>query len=536
MLGTLLVALVFLLTGCLRHEPRADLVIINGAEPESLDPAIITGQPDLRVVGTLFEGLTRYDARTGGPEPGLAESWETSDDRRVYTFNLRTNAVWSTGEPITAEDVAYSWLRVLNPETAAEYVGQLYFLKNAEAFNSGKITAPSLVGVRALDPHTLRVELHSPIPFFLSLCAHPTLAVVPRQAIEQHGDRWLSVRPLPVSGAYELEAWRLNDKLRFRRNPRYWDAAHTRSEVVDVLPITSPSTALNLYDTDRADIVWDKTLMPNELLDVLLKRRDFHTFDYIGSYFVRFNMTRQPFTDVRVRRALAMAVDRKRITEKILKGGERPATHHTPDGVANYHPPDGLSHDPEQARRLLSEAGFPGGQGFPTFVYLFNATAGGGSKPDAKIAVELQDMWKTELGIHGELRQMEWKVYLATQRALNYDVCRSSWIGDYNDANTFLDMFMSNNGNNRTGWKDPRYDALIRDANQQTEVRAREELLRQAETLLIRDAVVIIPLYFYAGIFAFDPDKIEGVHTNILDEHPIRAISKKKGQSVVNGQ
>ena len=301
--GVALALLVLLNAGCSRSDPPADLVIINGPEPESLDPAIQTGQADGRVVGSLFEGLTRYDPVTANPQPGLAERWEISPDGRTYTFFLRTNAAWSTGEPITPEDVVYSWLRLLKPETGCEYVGLLFYIKNAEAYHANSLSDPARVGVRTLDARTLRVELAGPTAFFLDPCATPTLAVVPRATIEKFGDRWLMVRPLPVSSAYQLESWRLNDKIRLRKNPRYWDAANTRSEVVDLLPCTLASTALNLYQTGAADIVWDKELVPNELLDVVLKRPDFHAFNYLGTYFFRFNVTRKPFNDSRVRKA-----------------------------------------------------------------------------------------------------------------------------------------------------------------------------------------------------------------------------------------
>jgi oligopeptide transport system substrate-binding protein len=447
----------------------------------------------------------------------------------VYTFHLRAGAVWSTGDPITAHDFVYSWRRVLAPETAAEYAGQLFFLKNAEEYNTGQLKDPALVGVRALDDRTLRVELHSPIPFFLSLCAFGTLAVVPRQHIERHDERWLTVPPVPTSGPYELVSWRLNDKIRVRKNPRYWDAAGTRNDDVDFLPVSSPATALNLFATGAADIIWDKTLVPVELLDALRGRPDFHTFDYLGTYFIRFNLTRPPFDDARVRTALALAIDRRRIVERITRGGERVASSFTPPGTAGYTPPEGLGHDPERARRLLAEAGFPGGRGFRRFDYLFNSSAGGGARTDEKVAVELQAMWKQELGLDVELRAQEWKVYLASQRQLDYDTCRSSWIGDYNDANTFLDMFMSNNGNNRTGWRDARYDELIRRANQQPDPREREQLLRQAETILVREAVPVAPIHFYAGFFAFDTNRIEGIYANIIDQHPVNAIRKVSG-------
>jgi oligopeptide transport system substrate-binding protein len=514
--------------GCVRREPPADITILNGAEPQSLDPAIIVGQADMRVVQGLFEGLMRLDPKTSRPIPGLAERWEISPDGKTYTFHLRTNLVWSTGEPIRADDVVYSWIRALDPATASEYAGQLFYLKNAEEFNAGKTKDPSFVGVHALDPFTVRVELNHPTAFFLDLCAFPTLYVVPRQTIEKYGDRWLMARPLPVSGPYELVYWRLNDKVRLKKNPRYWDAANTRSDIIDILPVGSANVALNLYEHGEADVVWDAQLIPSELLDVLLQRPDFHTFNYLGTYFVRFNVTRKPFDDARVRKALALAVDKKRIVEKITKGGEQIASHLVPDGTANYISPEGLDYDPALARKLLAEAGYPGGKGFPPFQYLFNASAGGGSKIHEKVAVELQQMWRDGLGINMELRQTEWTAYLSAQSQLDYDLSRSSWIGDYDDANTFLGMFTSNDGNNRTGWKNPRYDELIRNANDEPDLQAREKLFQQAETLLVHDEPPIIPLYFYVGINYFDTNKIQGICPNILDNHPLQYILKIK--------
>jgi len=514
------------LSGCVRHEPPADLTIINGAEPESLDPAIITGQPELRAVQGLFEGLTRLDPKTARPIPGLAERWEISPDGLVYLFHLRTNLVWSTGEPIRSEDLVYSWIRALNPATGSDYAGQLFYLKNAEDFNAGKIKDPARVGVHAVDPFTVRVELNHPTAFFLDLCAFPTLYVVPRQTIESHGDRWLMVRPLPSSGPYELAAWRLNDKIRLKKNPRYWDAANTQSEIIDLLPVGSPITSLNLYENGQVDIIWDKDLVPVELLDVLLHRPDFHAFNYLGTYFIRFNVTRKPFDDPRVRRALAMAVDKNRLVRKITKAGERPASHLVPDGVAHYTSPAGLEYDPDQARQLLSEAGYPGGRNFPRFNYIFNAAAGGAAKIHENVAIELQQMWRDTLGVEMELRQLEWKVFLGAQSRLDYDASRSSWVGDYNDPQTFLGMFTSGDGNNRTGWKNQTYDALIREAGEQPDQDLRASLFQRAEALLVRDEAPIVPLIFYVGINYFDTNRIQGVYQNLLDSHPLQYIRK----------
>lgn len=518
-------ALVPLLPGC-RPAPPAGLVILNGNEPESLDPHIVTGVSEMRITKAIFEGLTKLDARTGLPIPALAERWEMSDDGRTYTFFLRTNAAWSTGEPITAHDVVWSWRRALDPATAGDYAGQLFYLRGAEDYYHGRLASPDELGVRALDAHTVRVELNAPVAFFLDMCAFPTLAVVPRRTIEAYGDRWLKARPLPASGPYQLESWRVNDRVRLRKNPLYYDAANTRTEVIDLLSVGSPNTALNLYETGLADIIWDKDLVPAELMDELTRRPDFHTFDYLGTYFYRFNVTKPPFDDPRVRRAFALATDKRRIITKLTKGGEKAADHFVPPGTANYESPAGLGFDPEAARRELAAAGFPGGRGFPRFEYAFFASTGGAAKMQLKIAVELQQMWRETLGVSVELRQIERKIFYSSQSRLDYDISASSWIGDYNDANTFLDLFLGNSGNNRTGWKNDRYDDLIRRANTETDLKARAALFREAEALLIRDEAPIVPLYFYAGFNYFHESRVQGIWPNLLDEHPLQHIHR----------
>lgn len=525
-----LLSLVTLIAGCSPSEPPADLTIINGVEPESLDPAIIVAQPDFRVEQGLFEGLTRLEPVNSRAVPGLAERWEISPDGITYTFHLRTNLVWSTGEPIKADDVVYSWIRALDPKTASRYAGQLYYIKNAEDFNIGKNTDPALVGVKALDPLTVQVQLASPTAFFLDLCAFPTLAVVPRQTIEKYGDHWLTHKPLPSSGAYELADWRLNDKIRLVKNPRYWDAANTQASIIDFLPVGSPSTALNLYERGQADIVWDKSLIPSELMDVLLKRPDFHTFSYLGTYFIRVNTTRKPFDDPRVRQALALAVDKDRIVKKITRAGEHIASHFVPDGTQNYTSPVGLGYDVARARQLLAEAGYPGGKGFPRVEYLFDGAVGGSGNVHQSIAIELQQMWRDALGINLELRQVETQVFWGMQSRLDYTLARSSWIGDYNDANTFLGMFVTGDGNNESGWSNATYDRLVHAANGTTDVKKREQLFQQAETILVREGLPIIPLYFYVGVNYFDTNKVQGIWQNVLDDHPLRCLRKIKSQ------
>jgi oligopeptide transport system substrate-binding protein len=520
--------LCILAAGCFRRETPADVTIINYAEPDSLDPAIIVSQPDMRIVRGLFEGLARLDPKTGEPIPGLAEKWEISPDAKTYTFHLRTNLVWSTGEPITADDVVYSWLRVLNPLTGSDYANSLFYLKNAEEFNAGTVKDPSQVGIHALDKQTVQVELNSPTPFFIDICTFPDAFVVPKQTIEKYGDRWIMARPLPSSGPFELEYWRLSDRVRLKKNPRYWNAANTQSEIIDLLPISSGNTAFNLYSSGAVDIVWDKDSVPQELLDILLKRPDFHTFHFLGTYFIRINVTKPPFNDPRVRRALAMAVDKQLIVKKIMRGNEPVATHFVPDGTMDYSSPPGLEYNPEEAKKLLAEAGYPDGKGFPRFEYTFDASSSGAAQTHENIAVELQRMWRDTLGIQMDLREVETKVFWNTQSRLDYQLSRASWVGDYDDANTFMEMFTSNDGNNRTGWKNKDYDELITEANEQTDKKAREKIFQKAETMLVSDNAPIIPLFFYVGVMYYDTNKIQGIYPNLVDDHPLEYIRKVK--------
>ncbi|MBL9136389.1 MAG: peptide ABC transporter substrate-binding protein [Verrucomicrobiales bacterium] len=511
--------------GC-HPTPPADLTILNGAEPSSLDPIMVTGIEELRAVLPLFEGLTRPDPRTGAASPGLAERWEIAPDGRVYTFHLRTNAAWSTGERIDATDVVYSWRRALEPTNACQYANLLFPIRGAEAFHLGRARAFDQVGLQAESPIRLRVELENPCAYFLDLCAFQTLAVVPRQAVERYGDRWVIQESVPTSGPYQLEFWRLNDRVRLRRNPHYWDAANTRSAVVDLLSLTAPNTVMNLYLAGQADIIWDKPMVPTELMPELRKRPDYHTFPILGTYFLRINTTRVPYSDPRVRRALALATDKRRLTQRITASGEEPADHMVPTVTARYRRGEGQRYDVEAARGLLREAGFPDGRGFPVMDLLIDSAAGGPARITERTGVELKAMWEEALGIRVELRRMEKKVFLVAQRNLEYDVSRSSWIGDYNDPNTFLDLFMTGSGNNRTGWSNGRYDQWLREAMAEPDEERRARLLRDAETLMVRDEVPVIPLWFEVGFHLYDPRRIRGIHPNPMDTHPIGAIER----------
>lgn len=519
--GLAVALVVLVVAGCSRLSPRADLVFINGAEPETLDPAIITGQPEGRVVNALFEGLLRFGP-DGRAQPGVAERWEVSPDGTKYIFHLRLDAVWSDGRAVTAHDFLAAWRRTLTPATGSLYNYQLFYLKNAEGYATGKLKDFSEVGVRALDDRTLEVELTHPTPFFLDLCAFPTLFPVRVDLIEEAGDNWIKPGRILTNGAFLLEDWRINDRIRLRKNPAYWDAENVALQTVDILPISKANTAFNFYASGEADLLMDKGLAPPSLLDALMERPDFHASPFLGVYFVRFNVTREPFDDVRVRQAFALTVDAEAIVRRITRAGEVAASGFVPPGLAGYEPVEGLGFDPERARALLAEAGFPEGRGFPLSVYLYSE-----GELNEAIAVELQSAWRRELGVQIQLARQEWKVYLNSMSSLDYGMARSSWVGDYPDPNTFLDMFVTGGGNNRTGWSDPVYDQLIRAAAAEADAAVRLELLRKAEGILVREAVPIRPIFYYVGIQFYDPEKLGGIEGNLLDEHPIRAIFRK---------
>jgi oligopeptide transport system substrate-binding protein len=508
--------------GCDPEDKRADLVILNGAEPESIDPAVITGQLEGRICYALFEGLLRFD-RLGEPQPAVAENWDLSNGGKTYVFHLRTDARWSNGDSVTANDFAQSWKRVLLPETASEYAYLLYHVKNAQPFNEGKLKDFSQVGIHVIDPRTLEVTLEAPVPYFLYLCCFMTFLPVHLPTVEKYGDDWIKPGKLVSDGPFQLKEWRLNYRIRLEKNPLYWDARHVALNTIDALPIDNSITAYNFYASKVADVILDKGLTPSSLIPELKMRPDFHAAPFLGSYFIRFNVTRKPFDDVRVRQAFAMAIDRDRIVKKITQAGEPPAYSFTPPGTAGgYQPPKMFGRDLQRARQFLAEAGYPGGKGFPTVTYLYD-----NKKLNEDIAVEIQSMLSDGLGVHVELQKQEWKVYLNSLSRLDYDFARSSWVGDYNDPNTFIDCFLTGGGNNRTGWSSKEYDALVAAAALESDNTRRLQILHQAEDILLNQGTPICPLYYYVGIQIYDSRKVGGIEANLLDEHPFREMYRK---------
>ncbi|MES2308706.1 MAG: peptide ABC transporter substrate-binding protein [Verrucomicrobiota bacterium] len=510
-----------ILLGCHPKESLSSFTYVNGPEPESLDPAIITGQSEMRLISALFEGLTARNAH-GEVEPGMAESWVISPDGKTIRFTLRA-ATWSNGNPVTAQDFVYSWERALNPLMASKYAELLYPIARAEDYNKGKVDDFNLVGVHALDLQTLEVKLENPTPFFLDLCSMPTLYPVHFLSLKSEGRHWTKPGHLISNGAYTLKDWRIDDRVVLQKNLKYWRVDQVKLNQITALTTSSATTAFNLFYSGKADLIMDKGLIPSLMIDHLRQKEYFHSNPFLGAYFYRFNVTKKPFNNAKVRKAFALAVDKKRVVEKITRAGEPVANALTPPGVRNYTPPTGLVENHALAQKLLAEAGYPKGKGFPAVSILYNS-----SELNQQIAVEIQSMWSEVLGVHVTLQNQEWKVYLGSLDQLDFDIARSSWVGDYNDANTFLDCFVTGRGNNRTGWSNAEYDRLMAQSASESNSQKRSELMQSAERILVEQELPIIPIHHYVGMALYHSDKLGGFESNVVDDHPLRELYWKE--------
>jgi oligopeptide transport system substrate-binding protein len=490
-------------------------VFNNGSEPETLDPHKMTGVPGHTLALALFEGLTTHDPKTLAPLPGMATSWEVKDDGLTYVFRLRKDAVWSNGDPITTADFLYSWERALSPELASKYAYQLYYVKNAEAYNKGEIKDFAKVGVKAEGAHTLVVKLKGPTPFFLDLTSFETLMPAHKGCIEKHGDKWTKPGNMVCNGPFLLEAWKPRQEIVLVPNPKYWNASVIRLKKIVALPYDDQDTAYNKFL--KKEIDWLRGL-PVAKIDEIKRNPDYYSGPQLTSYFYRFNVTKKPFDNVLVRKAFSLAIDRVTLCRDVLKGGQIPATGYVPPGIPGYESVSGPGYDRKKARDLLAEAGYPDGKDFPPVDLLFNT-----SESHKKVAEVIVQMWKENLGVTVGLNNIEWKVYLEEVSELRYQVCRAGWVGDYVDPNTFLDMFVTDGGNNNTGFSNAEYDRLVGEAAMEGDATKRMKILRRIEEIIVVDQLPIIPIYFYVNQGLLAP-KVKGFYQNIRDLHPFQYI------------
>lgn len=499
------------------------LYITVGAEPENIDPHVVTGVPEHHIITTMMEGLVSEDPKDLHPLPGVAESWTISPDGLVYTFKLRSNSRWTHGRRVVAQDFVDSFKRILTPSLGSKYAYMLFPMKNAEAYLNQKISDFGEVGVRAHGEDELVILLREPVPYFLSLLNHYTWFPVPMDVISQYGDpylpgnKWTLPGNFSSNGPFKLVSWQQNDKLVVEKNADYWDAATTKLNQIVFRPMEKDTSAEAAFRTGQLHNIYN---LPQDFISLYQKQfpEMLHMDPHLAVYFYRLNTTRKPLDDARVRRALAMSINRQELVDNVAKAGQPPALSMTPPNCAGYTSNASIEENLDQARSLLAEAGYPDGQGFPEVELLYNTNEG-----HRNIAEAIQQMWSKNLNINVSLSNQEWKVYLDAQRNLDYDVTRAGWTGDYPDPNTFLDMWTSWSEQNQTGWHNDRYDELIKAAARELDREARYALFQQAEKILA-DEMPVVPIYFYTRVYALRPE-VKGWYSNHLDHHPWKYLS-----------
>ena len=494
----------------------------NGTDITGIDPHGTNGMPEQRVIKAVFEGLVAKDPKTLEIIPAVSDRWEVSEDNMTYVFHIRENARWSNGDPVTAHDFVNSWLRGMMPGLANETVTSLFVFKNAEKFYLKGITDVSQVGFKALDDHHLKVELENPTPYFLQLLDYLALFPVHTESMKKFGavddpaNPWSKVGNFVGNGAFTVKDWVPGRSFVVEKNPYYWDKDVVRLNEIHFMPIDQLLVEERMF---KARHLHRTEWMPYSKIPAYRDRKDpeYNHYPYLSTYFYVFNVTKPPFDDVRVRKALAYAVDRETLVHSVTKGVQSATGALTPPNTLGYTSRAQMTFDPDLARQLLAEAGYPDGKNFPHVELTFNS-----SEDHRKIGEAIQQMWKKHLHIDVKLKNQEWKVFLHEIKNLNHNIARMGWVGDYIDPNTFLGLFTSLSGDNRTGWKNKQYDALLNKAATIADKQERYEVFQQAETLLL-DNAPFIPLYNYTTNNLVST-QLKGYHQNILDYYSYKHI------------
>ncbi len=517
-------------SGDTRDQATRDGILLfgNSGEPPSIDPHINTSVNGSRITNALIEGLIAYHPTDDNlPEPGVAKSW-TQQDSTIWTFHLRPEARWSNGDPVTAHDFVYSYRRMLTPELGARYAQFLYLLKNGRQFNDGTLDDFSQVGAEALEDHTLRLTLEGPVPHFLNLLKHSTWHPVHPATIEAAGgiakpdSNWTRDNYVG-NGPYVLKEWVIGKIIRVAKNPLYWDAEKVSINEIHFLPIDDINTEDQVFNAGRLHY---QNTVPSDRIPIYRKENDpyLRMEPWIATYYYSINTTEPALSDSRVRMALSLAINRKAIVTRVTKGDQAIALSLTPSGIKGYEPPMIEGFNPRKARQLLAEAGYPQGLGFPQTTLLFNT-----SEQHKQIAEAIRQMWKSILGIEVDLQNQEWKTFIESRHNLAFQIARNGWIGDYVFPDTFLSMYRSGDGNNNTGWGDPRYDDLINRSKIEPDLAKRLKLLYEAESILMREQPVI-PLYHYNRIYRIDP-AVKGWYPKLTDNRNYKYISLEGQQA-----
>ena len=493
-----------------------------GPDVADLDPQLAATISEGDLAASLFEGLVAEDPVDLRPVPAVAERWEHSPDLLRYTFYLRPSARWSDGSPLSAGDFVASWKRVLAPSFGAANAGLLYVVRGAEAYHKGATTHFAEVGVKAPDAFTLQVTLEHPTPYFLSLLAHPAWFPVPLGTITAAGEAYARGNPwtrpdrMVGNGPFVLKEWQPNRSIVVEKSPTYWDAGTVRLQAIHFYPVDSRDTEERMFRTGQLHVTY---ALPFAKVDAYRRSKPevLRIDPYLSSYFFRLNLRDPYLGKEKVRQALALAIDRNAIVEKLLRGGQQAAMAITPPGMPGYNPPVGHASDFAAARDRLAKAGHPNSRGLPPFEVLFNT-----SDNNRILAEAVQEMWRRELGVEVRLQNQDFKVVLAQRRLGQFQILLSDWVGDYLDPSTFLNLWRSDGANNHTGWSNLEYDTLLFAAARNPDPEARADQLRRAESLLLGEAPVI-PLFHHTHVFLLQPS-VRGWHANLLDRHPYKHV------------
>ena len=496
----------------------------NGAEPETLDLHKSSGVPEANIQRDLFEGLVSIGP-DGSLVPGAAKSWEQDESGKVWTFTLRDDGKWSNGDTVVASDFVNAFQRALAPSTASEYAFILWPVKNAKAINNGAIKDTKMLGITAPDEMTVRIELENPTPYLTGLLSHHMTYPIHFKSFQKHGKKWTRPNNLVSNGAYQLVDWKPQTKLKLVKNPHFRDADEIQFDTVYFHPTEDKGAELKRFRAGELDIT---DTVPSDQVSWVEKnlKANFRNAPYIGTYYFAMNLEQAPFKgNPKLRKALSLAINRKILTEKVTKAGELPGLGWVPPGMNGYESqqiPELSLVNSERialAKKLYAEAGYSKEK--PLEIELLYNT----SDNHKKIAIAISAMWKQSLGVKVKLRNEEWKVYLSSRSQRKFQVVRSGWIGDYNDASNFLDLFRSDVGTmNPASWKNADFDRLMKQAETELDAEKRIEMMQQAEKILLNE-MPLIPIYYYTSKHLLNSD-LKGWQDNVMDIHPSRYLSK----------
>ena len=512
-----------------------EITLNIASEPQSIDPALNSAVDGAIMLGHMFEGLMKWEdsgveangsdgtANNAALTYGQAASYEkaeNADGTVTYTFTLRDDAMWSDGQPVTAQDFVYSWQRLVTPETAADYNYMIDCVVNANEIMAGE-KEPSELGVSAPDEHTFVVTLVNDLPYFTEICAFPATFPVRQDMIEAAGDQWTFDTATYLSnGPYTMTAWTHNSEIIMEPNQYYYDVANLGPDKITFKLMDDQNAMLSGFNSGELDFIED---VPQAEIAGLIASGDLKIVDYIGTYYVCYQTQKAPFDNPKVRQAFTLAVDRTYIVNQVTQSGQVEAGGFVPAGVydaegasgadfrtngGDYYAPTDADYEAncELARQLLAEAGYPNGEGFPVVEYLYNT-----SDAHKAVAEALQYMWETELGVTVTLNNQEWAVFLQTRKDGDYSIARNGWIAEYNDPMSFLDMWLTGGGNNDAQYVNPEYDALIQAAKSTTDPAERMQAMHDAEDIIIGQDWALNPLYFYTQKYMIS-DRINGMY------------------------